>query len=409
MSGVRRRQAGPPGLARPSRSSCWATRPASSAAVGRSSPPPSTGSPSTRRVAGPSTPGPRPAGSPTACSRPGAAQVVAVDVGHGQLHPRLRSDPRVVNHERLDVRRVTLDTVGGVPVDLVVADLSFISVTRAVPVLTGEVAVPGAPVVLLVKPQFEAGRAEASAAGGSSATRPSTGGPSARWQPRSTAPEQPSWGPCRPPSPVTPATSSSCCTPARPAARAVGARRHRRSLLDAAVAEAHPAGTRGPGPDRWPGSPSTCTRTDPRPRRWPNGPRPGWPARGHEVAAALAPDGAPSCGGVDLLVSLGGDGTLLRAVDSALAGSVPVLGVNLGLLGYLTEIEPAGLEEALAAVPRRRLRGRGADDPVRGRARARPGRPVLRRGARPSTRRRWRRPSRATPSGWRRPSTAGPS
>ncbi len=92
----------------------------------------------------------------------GATQVVAVDVGHGQLHPRLRGHPRVVNHERLDIRAVTVDTVGGAPVDLVVADLSFISATRAVPVLTGGVAVPGAPVVVLVKPQFEAGRAEAS-------------------------------------------------------------------------------------------------------------------------------------------------------------------------------------------------------------------------------------------------------
>jgi 23S rRNA (cytidine1920-2'-O)/16S rRNA (cytidine1409-2'-O)-methyltransferase len=92
----------------------------------------------------------------------GASQVVAVDVGHGQLHPRLRDDPRVVNHERLDVRRVTLETVGGDPVDLVVADLSFISATRAVPVLTGAVARPGSPVVVLVKPQFEAGRVEAS-------------------------------------------------------------------------------------------------------------------------------------------------------------------------------------------------------------------------------------------------------
>ena len=92
----------------------------------------------------------------------GAAHVVAVDVGHGQLHPRLRAHPSVTNLERLDIRRVTLDTVGGEPVDLVVADLSFISATRAVPVLTGEVAVPGAPLVVLVKPQFEAGRVEAS-------------------------------------------------------------------------------------------------------------------------------------------------------------------------------------------------------------------------------------------------------
>jgi 23S rRNA (cytidine1920-2'-O)/16S rRNA (cytidine1409-2'-O)-methyltransferase len=92
----------------------------------------------------------------------GAARVVAVDVGHGQLHPRLRDDPRVVNLERLDIRAVTLDTVGGAPVDLVVADLSFISATRAVPVLTGGVAVPDAPLVLLAKPQFEAGRIEVS-------------------------------------------------------------------------------------------------------------------------------------------------------------------------------------------------------------------------------------------------------
>lgn len=69
--------------------------------------------------------------------------------------------------------------------------------------------------------------------------------------------------------------------------------------------------------------------------------------RGHESVAALGPDGSVTVDGADLLVSLGGDGTLLRAVDSALAASVPVLGVNLGLLGYLTEIEPAGLEEAL--------------------------------------------------------------
>ena len=70
-------------------------------------------------------------------------------------------------------------------------------------------------------------------------------------------------------------------------------------------------------------------------------------SRGHEVVAALAADGTVSVDGADLLVSLGGDGTLLRAVDAALDHSVPVLGVNLGLLGYLTEIEPAGLEHAL--------------------------------------------------------------
>jgi 23S rRNA (cytidine1920-2'-O)/16S rRNA (cytidine1409-2'-O)-methyltransferase len=92
----------------------------------------------------------------------GAASVVAVDVGRGQLHPRIRNDGRVDPHERLDIREVTLETVGGLPVDVVTADLSFISVTRAVPVLVGEVVVAGSPLVILVKPQFEAGRVEAS-------------------------------------------------------------------------------------------------------------------------------------------------------------------------------------------------------------------------------------------------------
>lgn len=92
----------------------------------------------------------------------GAASVVAIDVGRAQLHDRLRHDPRVTNLERHDIREVTLETVGGVPVDVVTADLSFISLARTVASLTGEVAGPGATVVVLAKPQFEAGRVEAS-------------------------------------------------------------------------------------------------------------------------------------------------------------------------------------------------------------------------------------------------------
>ena len=88
----------------------------------------------------------------------GAAHVVALDVGHGQLHPKIRADPRVTVFERFHVRDVTPDAIGG-EVDLVVADLSFISLVRVLPPL---IAVCGAAgqLVLLVKPQFEAGRAE---------------------------------------------------------------------------------------------------------------------------------------------------------------------------------------------------------------------------------------------------------
>ena len=88
-----------------------------------------------------------------------ASEVVALDVGHGQLHPRLRDDRRVTVLERTNIRMATTATIGG-PVDAVVADVSFISLTKVIPTLV-TLCHPGAPMVLLVKPQFEAGRAEA--------------------------------------------------------------------------------------------------------------------------------------------------------------------------------------------------------------------------------------------------------
>ena len=95
----------------------------------------------------------------------GAAHVYAVDVGHGQLDPRLRADPRVDRAragERPHARRgraARRPTRRFVPCPLVVADLSFISLRTVVPALSGPVAAAGADLVLLVKPQFEAGRA----------------------------------------------------------------------------------------------------------------------------------------------------------------------------------------------------------------------------------------------------------
>lgn len=86
----------------------------------------------------------------------GAEHVVALDVGHGQLHPRIRSDRRVTVFERFNVREVAPESIGG-SVDMVVADLSFISLTLVVRALLG-VCREGADVVLLVKPQFEAGK-----------------------------------------------------------------------------------------------------------------------------------------------------------------------------------------------------------------------------------------------------------
>lgn len=90
----------------------------------------------------------------------GAAHVVALDVGHGQLHPKLRDDRRVTVLERTNIRAADAGTIGGL-VDGVVVDVSFISLTAIIPALVG-VCKPGAVMVMLVKPQFEAGRAEVS-------------------------------------------------------------------------------------------------------------------------------------------------------------------------------------------------------------------------------------------------------
>jgi 23S rRNA (cytidine1920-2'-O)/16S rRNA (cytidine1409-2'-O)-methyltransferase len=84
----------------------------------------------------------------------GAARVVALDVGYGQLHPRLRNDPRVTVLERTNAR--ALRELPFAP-ELVVADVSFISVRTALPPALG-LARPGWEALVLVKPQFEAGR-----------------------------------------------------------------------------------------------------------------------------------------------------------------------------------------------------------------------------------------------------------
>ena len=88
--------------------------------------------------------------------RQGARQVVAVDVGYGQLVWRLQQDPRVVVHDRTNVRELTTELIGG-PVDVVVGDLSFISLELVLDALLGVTAADG-DLALMVKPQFEVGK-----------------------------------------------------------------------------------------------------------------------------------------------------------------------------------------------------------------------------------------------------------
>jgi 23S rRNA (cytidine1920-2'-O)/16S rRNA (cytidine1409-2'-O)-methyltransferase len=92
----------------------------------------------------------------------GAVEVVAVDVGRGQLDARLRADARVRLHEGVNIRFADPEGLGlAEPVDLVTADLSFISLRAVAAALVGLVRV-GGDMILLVKPQFEAGRSEVS-------------------------------------------------------------------------------------------------------------------------------------------------------------------------------------------------------------------------------------------------------
>ncbi len=87
----------------------------------------------------------------------GAARVVALDVGYGQLHPKLRDDPRVVVLERVNARHLHALPF---PPELITCDVSFISASRVMPPALA-LAAPGWEALVLVKPQFEAGRADA--------------------------------------------------------------------------------------------------------------------------------------------------------------------------------------------------------------------------------------------------------
>jgi 23S rRNA (cytidine1920-2'-O)/16S rRNA (cytidine1409-2'-O)-methyltransferase len=95
--------------------------------------------------------------------RRGARAVVAVDVGYGQLAWQLRQDPRVRVLDRTNVRALTAEAIGG-PADLVVADLSFISLRTALPALA-RCSTPDGDLVVLVKPQFEVGRGRVEGSG----------------------------------------------------------------------------------------------------------------------------------------------------------------------------------------------------------------------------------------------------
>jgi 23S rRNA (cytidine1920-2'-O)/16S rRNA (cytidine1409-2'-O)-methyltransferase len=88
--------------------------------------------------------------------RHGAVKIYAIDVGHGQLHPRLREDPRVVSMEKTNAKSLTAASFAE-PIELAVVDASFIGLRQLAPCLAAMLA-PGAMLCAMVKPQFEVGR-----------------------------------------------------------------------------------------------------------------------------------------------------------------------------------------------------------------------------------------------------------
>lgn len=94
----------------------------------------------------------------------GAEHVISIDVGHEQMHPRLTGDSRVTNIEGLNARYMEMEDIGNVDYSVVVSDVSFISIKLALPPAL-DFAEPGSFAVILVKPQFEAGREAISKAG----------------------------------------------------------------------------------------------------------------------------------------------------------------------------------------------------------------------------------------------------
>jgi hypothetical protein len=259
----------------------------------------------------------------------GATRVVAIDVGRNQLHEKIRADDRVDVHEQTNVRHTDPADFGG-PGDLVVTDLSFISLRVVAPHLVA-FAADGADLVILVKPQFEAGKAEADKARGVIAIPRCGVARSTTQRPRSRPPERPSWGSWFRRSPEATATSSSSSMPVlvhpmstrcrgnsgamRPLRQGRGAdgvvgmivhlgrasaSAQARELADGLIADGH--AVRAPHED------AETAGLD-----------------GVEIR-----DGADFADGLDLVVALGGDGSMLRAIELVGSGGTPIMGVDHG-------------------------------------------------------------------------------
>ena len=300
----------------------------------------------------------------------GAREVVAVDVGYGQLAWSLRNDPRVIVLERTNVRELTADAIGG-PVDLVVADLSFISLATVLPALTS-CASDDADIVPMVKPQFEVGKDRVGAGG--VVSDPQLRADAVLAVARRAAELQ--WQSVGVAASPLPGPSGNVEYFLHLRARAESPLQGDR--LEQAVHQAVCGG-----------SAMTCERTillvvhTGRDEATEVARRVekvlGDNDIGLRVLSAeavdrgpvhLAPDDMRSLGveievvdaderaaeGCELVLVLGGDGTFLRAAELARNVEIPVLGVNLGRIGFLAEAEADHIDSVLDHVVNRDYR-----------------------------------------------------
>ena len=266
----------------------------------------------------------------------GATKVYAVDVGYGQLADRLRADPRVVSMERVNARTLTAASLPE-PADLAVIDVAFISLGLVLGPVTA-VLRPDGTIVALVKPQFEAGRADV---------------PGGVVRDRAVHLRV-----------LRDVAAKAADARARDASRhrvadpgAGGEPRVPRLVRQRAVVRGPGAADRGRGRCSLGGRAVTVKRigfaynptiedaVDLSERAA------GW-CRLRGIGHWAAPAGETAqlvgeLGTTDVLVVLGGDGTFLRAVMAVAEVDVPILGINLGKVGFLSKAEADGLEPVL--------------------------------------------------------------
>ncbi len=287
--------------------------------------------------------------------RRGANEVVAVDVGYGQLVWRLQTDERVKLHDRTNVRTLTPEAIGG-PVELIVADLSFISLALVLPALTA-CAAPGADLVPMVKPQFEVGRERLGAGG----VVRDLGHRADAVAGVVRAAGLLGWG-------LTGVVASPLPGPSGNVEFFVHLRQD--APTDDGATGGGSAGDRRGCGEGW-------AMTDRRMLLVAHTGRSDISEIADTAAKKLTAAGidlvslSRESGELDLAVfdptaidespieivlALGGDGTLLRAAEHARPLRAPVLGINLGRVGFLTEVDVDQLDEALDAIIDRRYR-----------------------------------------------------